>query len=857
MGKAKRFNSYDSSVAEQRKLIQSYGQARQNLSGITSTFRNPALPPITVLSGITDGTGDGKFLTVSLAADQITNIAATNHVEFDTKDEDGGIVLQTGAGQADGIFELSSGKKYQLSAHLRPEFSGATGQLVIAWYDITNAAEIGSRAIYESQTNTSHNANQPVAEAIVTPAANITVEVRIISVTALTALANEYCVANLFEIALGGSGTGAGGGGGGGSGTADHLFAMYTSNPTAADPLPMPTSVVSSSGTSITINNPTTDRVRLTAGKTYRLEAKLAVAAGNTGFSYGWFDDTAAAIVGVEAHTRGSNVSALEGFDLAVAVLTPATTRDYRLDRTSVIGSPAIDQVFSYVWVAEVSGGGGTASFPLDYTIDDQGSKTGTVTHDLSLATAHKLKFTATGTITLAFTNYPTSGNAIDWYVDVTQDGTGGHAINFPAEVINAPTFSTVADTTSLITLHTDDNGTIVRAVTLINAAPSSGSFADTDLKNLVTPILNAFIDFNSKAPTNFPGFTNAVGQALVVDGAGVTWDMPTGDTYKHRVNGVNIAEITSVGLAMAGTISMGENFITLADIATPADPGAGERRLFVDTGTGELSVRTNASTTISLEASSTSTFDDNAFTIQDEVDNSKTITFNASILSASATVLMSYAAGASRTYTFPAATGTVPLLGLAQTWGATQTFQIIQPDGNGTRDFGSTIAYWDDVFTENLTLRGSGDAIVSTRPMITADGSNVIFHAPAADDFIWQVAGATTKMQFNTTGGSDDIRIRAGASRVLGFITDSSATTLGTSGTIKIPVDTGSVGNAAAADTDFGDDVGCEGLYLNTIGVGNPTYVLKIDDGTGTDNRWLALTYNRTTGALSGGVLT
>jgi len=686
MGKAKRFNSYDSNVSEQRKLIQSYGQARQNLSGITSTFRNPALPPITVLSGITDGTGDGKFLTVSLAADQTTNIAATDHVEFDTKDEDGGIVLQTGAGQADGIFELSSGKKYQLSAHLRPEFSGATGQLVIAWYDITNAAEIGSRAIYESQTHASHNANQPVAEAIVTPAANITVEVRIISVTALTALANEYCIANLFEIALGGSGAGA-------------------------------------------------------------------------------------------------------------------------------------------------SGGGGGADFPLDYTIDDQGSKTGTVTHDLSITTAHKLKFTATGTITLAFTNYPASGTAIDWYVEVTQDGTGLHTINFPAEVINAPIFSTVKDTTSLITLHTDDNGTIVRAITLINASPSSGDFADRNLNNLTAPILNAFIDFNSKAPTNFPGFTNAVGQALVIDGAGVTWDMPTGDTYKHRVNGVNIAEITNVGLAMAGTISMGENFITIADIATPTIPSAGERRLFVDTGTGELSVRTNASTTISLEASSTSTFDDNAFTIQDEVDNSKTITFNASILSGSATVLMSYAAGASRTYTFPAATGTLPLLGLAQTWSATQTFQIIQPDGDGTRDFGSTIAHWDDVFTENLTLRGSGDAIVSTRPMITADGSNVIFHAPVADNFIWQVNGSVTKMQFTTQGASDDIVIRAGASRKLGFVVSSASIALGSEGSIVIPFKANSSSTAAQADTDFGDEPGCLGIYSNST-ANTHFIVVRQDDG-------------------------
>jgi len=216
MGKAKRFNAYDAEVAEGRKLVQAYGQARQNLSGISSTFRSPGLPPIITLSGITNGTGTGKFLTASLAADQTANIAAANHIEFDTKDEDGGVVLQTGSGQSDGLFELGAGTTYQLSAHLRPEFSGATGNLEITWRDQTNTTDIGSRAIYQAQTHSSHNANQPVCEAIITPATNILVKVEIKAVTALTALANEYCVANLYEIALGGTGSGSGGSSSGG-----------------------------------------------------------------------------------------------------------------------------------------------------------------------------------------------------------------------------------------------------------------------------------------------------------------------------------------------------------------------------------------------------------------------------------------------------------------------------------------------------------------------------------------------------------------------------------------------------------------------------------------------------------------
>jgi len=216
MGKAKRFNPYDETVKASRERAKAFGEGRQKLAGITSPFRSsPLEPPITTkLRGT--GTGDGKFLTVSLAGDQTANIAVNNHIEFDTKDEDGGIVLQTGAGQADGIFELLGGRKYYLQASLRPEFSGTTGQLEVAWFDQTNSAQIGSRAKYEAMDHSGNDANQPTAAALFTPTTNVLVKLEILSVTALDALANEYCLANLFEIALGGVVLGGGGGGGSG-----------------------------------------------------------------------------------------------------------------------------------------------------------------------------------------------------------------------------------------------------------------------------------------------------------------------------------------------------------------------------------------------------------------------------------------------------------------------------------------------------------------------------------------------------------------------------------------------------------------------------------------------------------------
>ncbi len=45
MGKAKRFNTYDETVKASRENSKGFGQARQNLSGIGSTFRSSPLPP--------------------------------------------------------------------------------------------------------------------------------------------------------------------------------------------------------------------------------------------------------------------------------------------------------------------------------------------------------------------------------------------------------------------------------------------------------------------------------------------------------------------------------------------------------------------------------------------------------------------------------------------------------------------------------------------------------------------------------------------------------------------------------------------------------------------------------------------
>ena len=130
------------------------------------------------------------------------------------------------------------------------------------------------------------------------------------------------------------------------------------------------------------------------------------------------------------------------------------------------------------------SGGGGGAGFPLSYTVHDEGTHSGNLDHDLSLASGHKLQFTATADVDIDILNIP-SGTAMDFYIEVTQDSTGGWTITAnDAEWVNFPTLSTTADTVSLIACHADGDGNI-RAITLLNASPTSGNFADKQLSNL------------------------------------------------------------------------------------------------------------------------------------------------------------------------------------------------------------------------------------------------------------------------------------------------------------------------------------------------------------------------------------
>jgi len=200
--------------------------------------------------------------------------------------------------------------------------------------------------------------------------------------------------------------------------------------------------------------------------------------------------------------------------------------------------------------VADLGSGGGGASFPLNYVIDDQGDKSGTVTHDLSASTAHKLRFKAIGACTIAFSNYPSTGNAIDWYVEVEQNATG-YAITWPSEIINPPVIPTTPNTVSLVALHTHDGGTIVRAITLLNASATAGNFANKSLSNINDPIT-----FPSELIMAAAKNIKLNGNKLYTDTGNTTSIEGTSSALKFNLNSTFMASFVTAALKFEGGVN-------------------------------------------------------------------------------------------------------------------------------------------------------------------------------------------------------------------------------------------------------------------------------------------------------------
>lgn len=138
-----------------------------------------------------------EYVFAKLDALQNANIAANDHVKFDTvlASRGGSVALDTttafsavtGAASI-GRFTLKAGLTYKLQAAIPYILgTGATGLLDVQWFDATaNAALAGTIASALVATTATHDIGGGVATAIFTPGTDSLVELRLITVTALT-----------------------------------------------------------------------------------------------------------------------------------------------------------------------------------------------------------------------------------------------------------------------------------------------------------------------------------------------------------------------------------------------------------------------------------------------------------------------------------------------------------------------------------------------------------------------------------------------------------------------------------------------------------------------------------------------
>jgi len=193
------------------------------------------------------------------------------------------------------------------------------------------------------------------------------------------------------------------------------------------------------------------------------------------------------------------------------------------------LGNGVIDLTFditSAQWrvVGNVGGSGGV-SLPIITSVDVRGNVNTNQDIDLSLTTAHSTTLTLTGDIDITFSNFPATANQIEWEVQVTQDGTGGHVITWPSEVTNPPSLVTTADSISVVVFRTNDGGTTVRVGNTVTTTGTGASqtpwlqnidgagftltdAGDISIRNILTDGLEATLTLERNDTTALDGDT-------------------------------------------------------------------------------------------------------------------------------------------------------------------------------------------------------------------------------------------------------------------------------------------------------------------------------------------------------------
>jgi len=208
-------------------------------------------------------------------------------------------------------------------------------------------------------------------------------------------------------------------------------------------------------------------------------------------------------------------------------------------------------------WRVQFGAGSGTGvSFPVIPPVDVRGNVNTNQDIDLSLTTAHSTTMTLTGDIDITFSNFPTTANQIEWEIEITQDGTGGHVITWPVAVVNPPTLSTTAGLVAVVVFRTNDNGTTIRVGNTVTTGSSVSQWANFQAVNDVN-----FATFDGINIDRLL-FDQAAGGSLAAGVTGITSDassnmifnIPANTIYSLRSNALSILSLdnTSADLALA-----------------------------------------------------------------------------------------------------------------------------------------------------------------------------------------------------------------------------------------------------------------------------------------------------------------
>jgi hypothetical protein len=195
------------------------------------------------------------------------------------------------------------------------------------------------------------------------------------------------------------------------------------------------------------------------------------------------------------------------------------------------------------------------------------------VTLDIDLSSpgaddGHVFVVTVTQDNDFTFSNYPSDKESFVWIVVVKQNATGNHAITWPSEVVNPPTVSTTADTTSIVQFFTWDNGTTVYAVPTVNAQPGSqtttlDALTDTDINSLTDDDVLAYDQpsgkWTNQSATEAGLVSNPMSASLGVD-ADAAYDIAS-DSFRIGnvwASSVNVGD-SSDNYILSGNPTRGE----------------------------------------------------------------------------------------------------------------------------------------------------------------------------------------------------------------------------------------------------------------------------------------------------------